>query len=158
MPLSNSYSVGLHRSNHRRYSKEKGFLKNFKKRYVPEPFFNKVAGLRSVTSLKMRLRHRWFPVNFVKRLRTSVLKNICEWLVLVAGWATMKKLSSTDLWLLTCLVYINISVASSFSFFSSKLTKGKLYRELRLVLKYNFKERDWIVRLRRQIWSCGIGD
>ena len=33
-----------------------------------------------------------------------------------------------------CLVYINISVASSFPFFSSKLTRGELYEELLLVL------------------------
>ena len=38
-------------------------------------FFNKVAGLRPATLLKKRLRHRCFPVNFVKFLRTSFLQN-----------------------------------------------------------------------------------
>ena len=146
MPLSNSYLVESHRSNHRRYSKEKGVLKNFtrftRKHLCQSLFFNKVAGLRYVTLLKKRLWHRCFPVNFVKRLRTPILKNFCERLVLVSGRTTTQKLSSRDLLLLTCLVYINISIASSFSFFSSKLTKGKLYGELRLFLKYNFKERD----------------
>ena len=74
-----------------------------------------------------------------------------------------------DLLLLTCLIYINISEDSSFSFFfyiflihicfgfnETKLTKGKLYGELRPVVKWNFKERDWIFRLRRQIWPCEI--
>ena len=69
----------------------------------------------------------------------------------------------------TCLVYINTSVASffpsfiydsfmhiCFGFDQTKLTNGKLYRALWPVLKYYIKERDWIFRLRRQIWSCGI--
>ena len=30
-----------------------------------------------------RLQHGCFPVNFVKFLRTSILKNICEWLLLL---------------------------------------------------------------------------
>ena len=38
-------------------------------------FFNKVAGLRSATLLKKRLRHRCFPVNLVKFLRTNFLQN-----------------------------------------------------------------------------------
>ena len=41
-------------------------------------FYNEVAGLRSTTLSKMRFRHRCFPVNFAKFLRTSTLKNICE--------------------------------------------------------------------------------
>ena len=72
---------------------------------------------------------------------------------LVAG--RKLKLSRRDLLLLTCVVHINISVASSFSFFyqrffmyirfgfereKGKLSKGKLYGELRPILKYNSKE------------------
>ena len=34
-------------------------------------FFNNVAGLRPVTSLKERLWHTCFPVNYSKFLRTS---------------------------------------------------------------------------------------
>ena len=57
--------------------------------------------------------------------------------------------------LLTCLNYIIISMASfllsliydsfkdlCFGFEETKLTQGKLYGELRPVLKYNFKEQD----------------
>ena len=165
-----SYSIELHRSSHRRYSKKTGVLKNFSKltgKHLGQSlFFNKVAGLSPATW------YRCFPVNFAKFLRATILKNICERLLLVAGWRTTHKLSPRDLPLLTCLVYINISVASSFPSFiydffmhfcfihfcfnKTKLTKGKLCRELRPVLKYNFKERDWIFRQRRQIWSCGI--
>ena len=38
-------------------------------------FFTKVAGLRAVNLLKKRLRHRCFPVNFAKLLRTPFLQN-----------------------------------------------------------------------------------
>ena len=34
-------------------------------------FFNKVAGLRPATLLKKRLWHKYFPVNFLKFLRTT---------------------------------------------------------------------------------------
>ena len=90
MLLNNSYSVELHRSNHQRYSKEKGVLENFtrftRKHMCQSLFLNKVVGLRSVTLLRKRLRHRCFPVNFVKRLKTPTLKNISERLAMVAGW------------------------------------------------------------------------
>ena len=39
------------------------------------PFFNKVSDWRPATLLKMRLRHRWFAVNFAKYLRKHVLQN-----------------------------------------------------------------------------------
>ena len=34
-----------------------------------------------------------------------------------------------------------------FGFDKTKVTNGKLYGELRPVLKYNFKEQDWLFRL-----------
>ena len=46
--------------------------------------FNKVAGLRRVTLLKMRLWHRRVPVNFVKFLRTSLSQNTSWRLLLYA--------------------------------------------------------------------------
>ena len=52
---------------------EKGVLRNFAKftgKHLRQSlFFNKVAGLRPATSLKTRLWHRCFPVNFAKFLR-----------------------------------------------------------------------------------------
>ena len=98
----------------------------------------------------------FFPMNFAKLLRTPILKNICERLLLVAGWRTTKKLRRRDLLLLTCLVYINISLASFFPFFicnffihvcfgfdETKLTNRRLYGELWSVLNYYIKERQW---------------
>ena len=48
------------------------FLKNSQENMCRSFFFNKVAGLRPATLLKKRL---WFPVNFVKFLRTPFLQN-----------------------------------------------------------------------------------
>ena len=89
--------------------------------------------------------------------------------VTVTGRRTTQKLSRRNLLLLTCLVYVNIFLANSFTFFhlslfiqicfgfdETKLAKAKLYGELRSVLNYNFKERALIFRLHRQKWSCGI--
>ena len=64
----------LSRSSHQRCSLKKGVLRNFAKltgKFLCQSlFFNKVAGLRPATLLKKRLRHKCFPVNFVKFLRT----------------------------------------------------------------------------------------
>ena len=55
---------------------KKGVLKNFAKstgkRLCRSLSFNKVAGLRSAASLKKRLWHRCFSVNFAKSLRTPM--------------------------------------------------------------------------------------
>ena len=56
---------------------KKDVLRNFPKvtgqHLCHSLFFNKVAGLRPATLLKKRLRHRYFPVNFEKFLRTSFI-------------------------------------------------------------------------------------
>ena len=61
------------RSSHGRCSVKKDVLKYFGKftgkHLCQIPFFNKAAGLRLPTLLKKRLKHRCFPVNFVKFLR-----------------------------------------------------------------------------------------
>ena len=73
--LKKSYHAGNSRSSHWRCSMKKSILKNFKKfidkHLCQSFFFNKIAGLRSATLLKKKIRHRCFPVNFVKSLRTS---------------------------------------------------------------------------------------
>ena len=73
------YVTGMDRSSHQRCSIKKGVLRNFTKftgkHLCQSLFFNKVAGLRPATLLKKRLWHRYFPVNFVKFLRTPFLQN-----------------------------------------------------------------------------------
>ena len=55
---------------------KKAVLRNFAKftgkRLYQNPFVNKVAGLRPTTLLKKRLWQKWFPVNFIKFLRTPL--------------------------------------------------------------------------------------
>ena len=74
------------RSSHRRCSVKKGVLRSFakftRKHLCQSLFFNEVADLRPATLLKKRLRHRCFPVNFAKFLRTPLLQNTSRRLVL----------------------------------------------------------------------------
>ena len=77
----------IYRSSWQRCSVRKGVLINFAKftgkHLCQSLFFNKVAGLRSATLLKKRLWHRYFPMNFVKFLKTSFLQNTSGRLPLV---------------------------------------------------------------------------
>ena len=52
------------------------------KHLLQSVFFNKVVGLRPATLSKKRLWQRCFPVNFVKFLRTSFVKNSSKRLLL----------------------------------------------------------------------------
>ena len=47
-----------------------------------ESLFKNIAGLKACNFINERLQHRCFPDNIVKFLRTSILKNICEGLLL----------------------------------------------------------------------------
>ena len=52
------------------------------KTYVLESLFNMVACLQIFNFNKKRLQYRRFPVNMDNLLRISILKKICEWLLL----------------------------------------------------------------------------
>ena len=62
----------------RRCSKK--FRNIHRKTSVLKSLFNKVASLQACNFIKTRLQHRCFPVNIAAR--TSILKNICERLLL----------------------------------------------------------------------------
>ena len=68
------------RSSHRRCSVRKGVLRNFAKftgkHLCQSLFFNEVTGLGPATLLEKRLWHRYFPVNFVKFLRTLFYRTL----------------------------------------------------------------------------------
>ena len=74
---------------------KKGVLKNFAKftgnHLCQSLFFNKVAGLRPVTLLRMNLWHRCFPVNFEKFLRTPFWRNTSGILFLDIIFSNAKK-------------------------------------------------------------------
>ena len=84
--LLRSHVVNFAKSNHRRCSVRKSFLRNFAKftgkQLCLGLFFNKVAGLRPATLLKKRLWHRCFPANFEIFLRTPFLTEHLRWLLL----------------------------------------------------------------------------
>ena len=96
MPLSYpeafELSVELHRSSHQRCSKTKGVLSIFAKftgKHLSQKlFFNKIADLSPATLLKENTGTGDFPMNFAKLLRTAILKNVGERLLLVAGLRT----------------------------------------------------------------------
>ena len=47
-----------------------------------ESLFKKAAGLKACNFIEKRLQHKCFPVKFAKFLKTTILKNICEQLIL----------------------------------------------------------------------------
>ena len=63
-----------------------GVLKNFCNIHMKAPVldapFNKVAGLELCNFIKKILQHRCFPANIAKFLRTPILNNICEQVLL----------------------------------------------------------------------------
>ena len=58
------------------------FFLFFSPTIVGESLFNKVAGLKVCNFIKKRIQHKCFPLNIANFLRTPVLKNICERLLL----------------------------------------------------------------------------
>ena len=70
---------------------------------MPEPLFNKVAGLRPANLFKKRLRHKCFSVNFVKFLRTTFLQatvsqNMKTLCMTVVGYSCLVKSCSENIW------------------------------------------------------------
>ena len=59
----------------------------YRQKQPPEVFYGKVASVQELlkNAIKKRLQHRCFPINIAKFLRTSILKNICERLLLHTG-------------------------------------------------------------------------
>ena len=74
------------KSSCQRCSIKKTVLKNFAiftgKHHVLESLFNKIPGLQVYKCIRKRLRHRCFHVNISEFLRTPILKDICERLLL----------------------------------------------------------------------------
>ena len=69
-----------YRSSHRGCSVTKGIIRNFAKftgKHLSQSlFFYNAAGLETCNFIKKRLRHRCFPVNFAKFLRTPFTKHL----------------------------------------------------------------------------------
>ena len=77
--------LGLFRSSHRRCSVKKGVLKkfgNFPGKHLCWSLFLIKLQAWACNFIKKRLQRWCFPVKFAEFLRTSILKNICERLLL----------------------------------------------------------------------------
>ena len=70
------------RSSHGRCLWKKVFLEISQENTCVGVFFNKVVGVKACNFIKKALQHRCFPVKFAKFLRTPILKNICERLLM----------------------------------------------------------------------------
>ena len=81
-----SIKVAMQRRSHRKCSVKKICSSEFRKFYwkapVLKPLFNEVAGFRLATSLKRDSSHWCIPEKLAKFLRTPILKNMCERLIL----------------------------------------------------------------------------
>ena len=77
----------FYRRSHQRCSIKKALLKNIAiftgKHLCWSLFLIKLEDLRACNFIKERLHHRCFPVDIVKFLRTSILKNIHKQLLLI---------------------------------------------------------------------------
>ena len=84
--INNLNSISNGKSSRPEVFCQKSILRNFVKftgkHLCQSLFFNKVAALRPATLLKKRLRHRCFPLNFVKFLRTPFFIEQLWWLLL----------------------------------------------------------------------------
>ena len=84
--LFTKHKIQINRSSRLEEFRRKGVLRNFAKftgiHLYQGLFFNKVTGLKSVTSLKKRLWNRSFHVNFAKILWTPFLTENLLWLLL----------------------------------------------------------------------------
>ena len=73
------------RSSHQRCSLKKPVLKNFEMftgKHLRWSLFLIKSQAKACNLIKKRVQRRGFPVNIVKSLRTPILKNICERLLL----------------------------------------------------------------------------
>ena len=114
-----SISEAISRSSRPEVFCKKGALINFPKltwkHLCQSFFFNKVAGLTPVTSLKKRPWSRCFPVNFVKFLRTHFFIEHLWWLLLYFAKILIIDVSMTPLktiqaWVATELLMLNSKV------------------------------------------------
>ena len=93
-----------------------------------ESLFDKVAGLQDCSFIKRRLQHRCFPVNTANFLRTAILKNIWECLLLYL----------TDF--LEQLVFREAIFQNSFLKVSSlKLSQFSSYSQIKLFVQINME-------------------
>ena len=116
---------------------------------MPEPFFNKLEGLRPAILLKERLWYSCFLVNFAKFLRTPFLHNIsgpddCFWNIKV----------DTTIWKLfwnKAIIKSFISYAQQSAFLAIKIFESKNGNNKELTFKHTWMK--LLNDLRSSYWS-----
>ena len=111
------------RSSHRKCSIKNFVLKDFtqetlvRKTPVLEFLFNKLTGMKAWNFIKKQLQDRCFPGKFAKFLRASILKNICEWMLLFFP---------NGLWELTSVLLVRIKSKGLFIWEKLSRLDGKI--------------------------------
>ena len=118
--MNHSDLVGLFRSSHRRCSVKKGILKNFAN-FTGKHLFSSL--LQACNFIKKKLQHWCFPVKFAKFLRTSILKNICERLILFSAPQNTMANSSGDFGLVSFIKQNNFTQSNAAISFIYKFKK-----------------------------------
>ena len=117
--------LGLFRSSHRRRSVKKGVLKNFTN-LIGEHLCWSL--LQACNFIKKRLQHWWFPVKFAKFLRTSILKKICERLLLFVSPQNTMASSSGEFGLDETLTECKVSFIKQNNFIRSNAAISLTYK------------------------------
>ena len=95
-----------------------------------ESVFSKVADLLACNFIKKRLQHRFFLANIVKFLSISILKSICERLLLTGLYIWRNRKLNIAVFLTHCFTTKPESISSSFfrnnllSFFKKQINKN----------------------------------
>ena len=121
---------------------KKGVLRKFTefagKHLCQSPFFNKSAGLKPATLLKMRLWHRCFPVNFVKLklecLRTPFYIEYLRWLLL----RVVLSFFYFDKQILCLFIYTKYLIQATFLVFNK--VPEQAYKRIALLTRKSFKK------------------
>ena len=122
---------------------------------MPEPFFNKLAGLRPEILLKERLWYSCFLVNFAKFLRTPFLHNIsgpddCFWNIKVdTCYSDIHDISM--LFWNKAIIKSFISYAQQSAFLAIKIFESKNGNNKELTFKHTWMK--LLNDLRSSYWS-----
>ena len=117
---------------------KKGVLRKFTefagKHLCQSLFFNKFAGLKPVTLLKMRLWHSCFPVNFLKFLRTPFYIEYLRWLLL----SVVLSFFYFDKQILCLFIYTKYLIQATFLVFNK--VPEQAYKRIALLTRKSFKK------------------
>ena len=117
---------------------KKGVLRKFTefagKRLCQSLFFNKFAGLKPATLLKMRLWRRCFPVKFLKFLRAPFYIEYLRWLLL----RVVLSFFYLDKQILCLFIYAKYLIQATFLVFNK--VPEQAYKRLALLTRKSFKK------------------